>query len=122
MTINAAIGQINALRPNKYTREEKIAWLSHLDGMIKLQLMENYEDSEDVYFDGYDGDTDGETELIVPPPFDMLYIRWLEAQIDYANSEYKAYNNSVAAYTEAYDTFAKYYHRTHMPRTKRIKY
>ena len=122
MTINEALGRIDALRPNKYTKEEKIAWLSHLDGMIIAQLINNYEDGDDIYFYGYDSDTDGETELIVPSPWDNLYILWLESQIDYANSDYEHYNNSVKMYNEAYEAYARHYHRTHLPRTVHMKY
>lgn len=34
MTISEALAAINALRPNMYTQEEKLAWISQCDGLI----------------------------------------------------------------------------------------
>jgi hypothetical protein len=56
--------------------------------------------------------------LIVEHPYDDIYIKWLEAQIDYANGEYGKYNNSIAMFNTAYEAYAKYYNRTHMPISK----
>ena len=44
-----------------------------------------------------------------------IYIRWLEAQIDYANGEYGKYNNSITMYNTAYSAYEKYYNREHKP-------
>ena len=56
-----------------------------------------------------------ETVLLVPAPFENIYLRWLEAQIDYANGEYTKYNNAIITYNAEYDDFAKYYARNNMP-------
>ena len=63
-----------------------------------------------------------ETELLVPAPFDEVYLRWLEAQIDYANGEYDKYNNAILMYQTAYDGYANYYNRTHMPVGRKMDY
>jgi hypothetical protein len=63
-----------------------------------------------------------EKELLVKAPYDVLYIRWLEAQIDYYNGEITRYNNSQQMYQTAYDTFDRHYNRTHLPKGKTLKY
>lgn len=65
-------------------------------------------------FKGYT-DSSLMAEMLVPAPYDDIYIKWLEAQIDYANGEYAKYNNSISMYNAAYDAYAKWYNRTHMP-------
>jgi hypothetical protein len=55
------------------------------------------------------------TVLLVPAPYDDVYLRWLEARIDYANGEYGKYNNSLTAYNDAYSLFERYYNRNNMP-------
>lgn len=76
----------------------------------------------DIFFDGYNAETPLDTELIVPHPYDDVYRYWLEAQIDYANGEYAKYNNSMSMFNEAYSAFYRYYHKTHMPKGKNIKF
>ena len=122
MKICDAINQIDSLKHNTYSQRDKIAWLSRLDSMVKRLIIDTHEGGEDVVFNGYTETTDPETELLVPAPFDEIYLRWLEAQIDYANGEYGKYNNSVLMYQTAYDGYANYYNRNHMPKGKSIKY
>ena len=122
MTIIEAINKIDVLKPNNYTHTEKIKWLSNLDGVIKKEIIDPHEGGSDVIFDGYDDNTPIEQELLVPAPYDDLYIKWLETQIDYNNAEYGKYNNSAVAYNNAYSAFARYYNRTHMPKSVRMSY
>ena len=122
MKIIEAINQIDSLKHNTYTQRDKILWLSRLDSMVKRLIIDTHEGGEDVIFTGYTETTDPETELLVPAPFDEMYLRWLEAQIDYANGEYGKYNNSILMYQTSYDGYAKYYNRNHMPKGKSIKY
>lgn len=122
MKIIEAINRIDSLKHNTYTQNEKVAWLSRLDSMVKRLIIDTHEDGEDITFTGYDDTTDMKTELLVPAPFDEMYLRWLEAQIDYTNGEYDKYNNSILMYQAAYDGYANYYNRNHMPKGKKIKF
>lgn len=114
MTVMGAINQLDAVKPNGYGQKEKIKWLSTLDGIIKTEIIDTHEGADKVSFKGYT-DSSLMAELIVQSPYDDIYIKWLEAQIDYANGEYGKYNNSISMYNAAYDAFNKYYNRTHMP-------
>lgn len=121
MTIMGAINHLNAVKPNSYTQTEKIKWLSTLDGIVKAEIIDTHEGGEDITFNGYD-EFSLMQELLVPAPYDDMYIKWLEAQIDYANGEYGKYNNSITLYNTAYAAYVKYYNRTHMPLGKKFKY
>ena len=123
MTIIEAINQTDALKPNTYSQEDKIKWLSNLDGIIKREIIDTHEGAESVAFEGYNEATELDTVLIVPAPYDDIYIKWLEVQIDYANADYGKYANSMVMYNTAYATFASYYNRNNMPKgTKQFKY
>ena len=122
MTIIEAINKIDVLKPNNYTHTDKIKWLSNLDGVIKKEIIDTHEGDAEIIFNGYDDNTPIEQELLVPAPYDDLYIKWLETQIDYNNAEYGKYNNSSMAYNTAYSAFERYYNRTHMPKKTKIKY
>lgn len=123
MTIIEAIDKIDASKPNTYEQVEKIRWLSNLEWTIKREIIDTHEGGEKIEFNGYTEDTPIETQLIVPAPYDELYIKWLEAQIDYANGEFNKFNASIAMYNTYLTSFANYYNRNHMPIKKTgIKY
>lgn len=118
MTIAEVISKVDALKPNTYTTEDKIGWLSTLDKRVKNKIINAHESQNPVYFYGYESDVDQDTILLVPPPYDEMYLRWLEAQIDYYNSENARYNNSIMLFNGIYDDYKRYYTRTRMPVSK----
>lgn len=122
MTIIEAINKIDSLKPNSYTQLDKIRWLSELDGVIKNEIIDTHEGGESITFNGYDENTKISTELLVPSPYEDIYIKWLEAKIDYTNAEYGKYNNSMIAYNNAYSAFERYYNRQHMPKQTKLKF
>jgi hypothetical protein len=122
MTIIEAINCNDSLKPNNYTQEDKIKWLSTLDGIIKREIIDTHEGADAVVFNGYTEETPLDTELLVLAPYDDIYIKWLEVQIDYANAEYGKYANSMMMYNTAYATYANWYNRNHMPKGKQFKY
>ena len=122
MTIREAIERIDNLLHNVYSREDKITWLSRLDMEVKQTVMDSYESPKICYFGGYNEFTPDTMVLLVPAPYDDMYLKWLEAQIHYHNGEYDKYNNAMAMYQTVFDAFANYYRRTHMPKRTAIKY
>lgn len=118
MTIMGAINHIDAVKPNGYSQAEKIRWLSTLDGTIKAEIVDTHEGAQDVEFNEYNDNTPLTQELLIPHPYDDVYIKWLEAQIDYANGEYGKYNNSITMFNAAYSSMEKYYNRNHKPISK----
>ena len=122
MTLIEAITRCDDQKLNDYTHEEKVEWLSRLDGRIKNDIIDTHEGAEDVDFERYSVNTDQNKELLVPFPYDDLYIHWLHAQVDYANGEYGKYNNSQVMFNDAYAAFENHYNRTHMPLGSKINY
>lgn len=122
MTIMDVLYRIDEMKPNVVSQEEKIKWISTLDGIIKSNIIDTHEGGENVVFNGYKEDVDLKTELLVPAPYDDIYLRWLEAQIDYASAEIAKYNNSLVAYNDAFALYQNYYNRTHMPKGAKFKY
>ena len=122
MTIIEAINRIDSLKPNNYSQDDKVAWLSKIDGIIKEKIIDTHEGGEDIVYEGYDADTNTATELIAKAPYDDLYIKWLEAQIDYANNEYGKYNNSMTMYNATYAEYENYCNRSHMPKGEKLSY
>ena len=122
MTLMGAINHIDAVKPNTYSQTEKIKWLSALDGIVKAEIIDTHKGGELVAFNGYDENTPLTQKLLIPHPYDDVYIKWLESQIDYANGEYKKYNNTIAVYNQAFSDFERAYNRKHLPIGKKFKF
>ena len=117
MTIAEALAGIDALKPNQFTEAQKLGWLNELDGMVRIELVQTHEQpAGQPDWEPYDSDTPQTTELLVPFPYDQIYLYWLAAKIDYFNLEYDKYANDSQLYNNAYQTYSDYYTRTHMPK------
>jgi len=115
MTIEKVIEDCDRLKPNQYVADEKIGWLSDLDGMIKRELIDTHEGGSLILYSPYNASTALSTVLLVPNPYSDMYIKYLFAQIDFNNAEFTRYNNDMMMYNAAYTTYAQYYNRTNMP-------
>ena len=115
MKIIEAITRLDALKFNTYTQSDKVDWLSRLDSMVKNQIINTHEGAEAITFTGYDDSTSLDTVLLVPAPHDEMYLRWMEAQIDYHNGEYDKYNNAIILFNSAFESYAAYYNQSHKP-------
>ena len=115
MTIEQAITLVDGLKPNQYDHEQKVKWLSKLDGMIYTEVISTHEGNELEHFDGYDTAMPDQM-LLVPYPYDEdVYNYFLQMQIDRENGEMVKYNQSATMYNNAYKTFCDWYNRSHHP-------
>lgn len=129
MKIIEAINRVDALKPNQYTSEQKLTWLSELDARIYNDILCTHEDNpletipeEDEEETAIFPYTDEETALIAEFPYDCMYVSYLQAKIDEANEETQRYQVSAAMFNAQYDDFARFYNRTHMPNQVRKHY
>ena len=116
MKVIEAIHKIDNLKFNAFSQDQKVGWLSRLDQMVKTQVIDTHEGGEGVTFTGYDSDTDLDTELLVGAPFEEVYLRWMEAQIDYHNGEIDKYNISITMFNTEFEAFENWYRRNHIPK------
>ena len=118
MTIGEAITLCDAQKPNGYSNADKIHWLDKLDRMIWRELFQTHElaDGEPTSFSGYTVSTATTTSLLADDAYTDLYVKWLFAQIDFANAEELRYNNSMQMYNALYMEYANWFNRTHLPK------
>jgi streptogramin lyase len=110
MTSNKAIENVDRLKLNVYSEEDKLRWINELDGMVQRLVIQTDEVTEYVYPDDMD------RELLIPAPFDDCYTLFLEAKIDYYNREYANYNNSAMMFEAQFSEYKKAYIREHQAR------
>ena len=116
MTIKECIDRVDSVKPNQYSIEDKVRWLSFIDHTIINDVLKTHEGYDQKYdeFDGYTEDrlSDG---LIVEAPYDSLYEAYLKMKIDEENGETARYNNSATMFNSYMTSYKKYYNKHHMP-------
>lgn len=121
MTILEAIRRVDSLRHNSFTQAEKIGWLAQVDALVASELIHTHESAEEAP-PCYDAQTPLDQQLLVPPPYDEMYLHYLCAQMDYYHAEYDRYNRSMGLYQALWSAFTNFYNRTHMPLGHRFRY
>lgn len=121
MTIYDAITNCDNTYPNSISTATKIDLLSQLDGLIKSELLDDYERNEgeaDISeFSAYDSNmstaAQQATDLLIPFPYDIIYVHWLVAHCYLLMEETAKYNNYINLYNMDKATFERWYVRTH---------
>ena len=114
MTAGELIQEADELRPNAYSREQKLRWLRRLDGQLRAELLESHLGAGTPELaEGYEE----ATELLAPFPWgEGLYTAWLFCQIDLHNGEIQKYNQSLSLLAAAWRSLADWINRGAMPK------
>ena len=108
------IERVDLLEPNDYSPEQKLHWLSTLDGKIFREILETHEGAETDTLPAY---VSGGEELIIGAPYgEDVYYYYLQAMIAAENSETQRYNKRMTLFNAAYQAWTDYYSRTHRPK------
>lgn len=99
MTAWDAVRWIDDKKHNVYSLEDKLRWLSQVETMA-AELRGRFGEQRAPI------ELEPDTVLSIPEPYDGLYLRWLEAQIDYTGQEYLKYNNAMAMFTALWREYA----------------
>jgi len=102
MTVQEAIERADAVKPNGYTTATKVAWLNSLEGSLALEVFLMAPAEATALLHSAEALTD---VLLLDPPYDDLYVYWLEAMIDEANGEYDRYASSMQIYNARLSEF-----------------
>jgi len=117
MKINEAIAKCDLIYPNTIEKKEKVYLLSLLDGKVKAEIFEKYDTNDGGNFSGYTDDTSEETALLIPFPFDNIYVSWLVAHMYLLMEENNKYNNWLIIFNNEWDSFERYYAQNHHQNT-----
>lgn len=106
MLISEAIAQAAALTGQVVANATLVRWLSELDGRLAFEFYR-----ADAWTP-YDPTDDLSCELLVPFPWDGLYIHHLAAQTYFANGEYDRYENERVMGEKTLSDFRSFMQRT----------
>ena len=107
MTIREAITYVDTNRPNAFSTENKVEWLSELDARIAGNVL--LMSPADLQHFAYTEEDDLDTELLVSFPYDKLYTQYLCAKVDEGNGEYNRYVNSSVIFNASYNNFVNWF-------------
>ena len=116
MTIREAIDKTDTMKPNMMPEWLKFKYLTEIDGLIHDEIVMAHEHTqEQEERPVYTVDSDPDTELIVPAPYDELYVYRLMSKIDIQNQEDERYMIDNQHFENAYDMMSDWWTRNHMP-------
>lgn len=136
-TVAQIIEQYNAERPNTTEDSIKVLWLRKCEQMLINEIYVQHEHdleaeskielhvtgstlhikaagSFEKHINGFDMDT----KLLVPEPYDDLYLHYLDQKIAYLNNDKARYNTASTMYNNALLTYQQYFNRTYT--TKKV--
>lgn len=117
MTIQEVIDRVDELAPNQYTDDQKMHWLTDLDGKVFHEVFRTHEPGFGMMypFDAYE---DAEHDLLIPPPYASdIYVNYLLSRISEANAEIQKYNLYSQLFNSEYQAFVNWFNRTHKPKS-----
>ena len=113
MTINELMTRLDDLIPNQYGPDHKLRWLNEVEQAIHREILLPHEGDRPDTFTPYE--TADDTQLLIPSPYDRVYLLYLESRIHYHNGETARYNNAAAACEAAWEELRNWVNRTHAP-------
>ena len=116
MTIKECIDIVDGVKPNQYSIEDKVRWLSFVDRIIIDDVIKTHEGYQNEYeeFSGYSADKLGQ-KLVLDAPYNELYVAYIKMRIDEENGETARYNNSSTMFNSYMSEYKKHYNKHHRP-------
>lgn len=115
MNLGEMIAQIDKIRPSHYDKDDLTGWISEVDQRVVDEVL-NKAVGFYLVFDPYLYDQDSERTLLIPNQFKEVYETYVYAKIDFSNAEIDRYNMDAAMAASAWNTFAAWFRRTHLPK------
>lgn len=107
MTVNEVLAKVKDRKPNAYSDESLNDWLNECEAMVQRELLLTVPDE----IIQYKFPEDRDKELILPKPYDALYVTYIIMMIQYAQEEYTSYNASLAMFNSQYVSAQSYYNK-----------
>ena len=113
MTIDQAIKTVEETKPNDISPIIVRSWLSQLDSRIMDELYSKHKTLCDLPFGGYGADTAGNTVLLAPEAYSMIYIYWICYNIDYYYGESEDAMSNKILFNNTWEELANHVCRTY---------
>lgn len=122
MTVAEAMARVRRERPGEATDSELRAWLNQLDGRFYREVVMRHEGYDTVEEPSYLSEEDDGKMLLIPCPYDEVYMHHLYACVDMRLGEMDRYNNDAALFADGWRDACRAWKRAHMPMGARINH
>lgn len=112
MKVSEAIEQVKKQKPNAYDEEQLLQFLNEIERMVQSEVFKLKADEMVTY----DFESNSENELLISMPYDIVYVSYILARVDFINQDYANYNNMIAIFNDQYDEYKRYYRRNNIPK------
>lgn len=117
MTVQEVISRVKAIKSPTPPDEDLLEIINDTEYEIVRKIIAPR--SDDYEFDGYD-DSDMNTRLKAPRPFDNVYVIACIREIDRRENQEQSFNNATREYNEILSELAAWWIRTHRPEPGRV--
>lgn len=107
MTVNEVIAKVKDRKPNAYSEESLNDWLNECEAMVQRELLLTV--PEEIV--QYEWPEDRDKDVILPKPYDALYVTYIIMMVQYVQEESVAYNNSLAMFNAQYQAAQSYFNK-----------
>ena len=114
MTIAEAIRPPDILRPNAVPKDFKIRWCEEVNGQVAEFIGEDVPEALDTSSDDIDTQIKS-YELLMPQPYDQIYVLYLHAMINNGQEETSLYANDMAIFNQALKEARAWWRRKFVP-------
>lgn len=105
MKLSEAIEQVKKLKPNAYTDDTLTMLLNQFEAMVQSEVLGRSE----IF--SYNWKADGDRTLLVPSPYDICYVCYVSAMVDFNNQEYSGYANNMEMFNSNYAEYRRFAQR-----------
>lgn len=109
MIVSEAIEKVKERKPNAYEDHTLLEWLNEIEARVQRELLDTA--PEGIFT--YEIERDMERELLLPKPYDVVYLHYIIAMIEFNQQEYDAYNNTIELANATFSDAQKYYNDTY---------
>lgn len=116
-TLRDLLTENNLRNPNDVPQEMKWGWVTQLEKLICDDLYDTHQLTNEEWADAQRVNTQEHTglddKLLAQPPYNDVYLHYLDAQIAILNGDTEAYQISTQMYNNALLTYQNWFNRTH---------
>lgn len=113
-TLQEMLSRAEKEKSSTYDEVTKTDWINYVNQKVSNEILKQAELPVLSY------PADSQTALLVPAPYDVMYLYYVYAQIDMLSMDIESYNNYVSAYNDAFDDYRRYYIRNNLPKARYI--
>ena len=122
MTIQKVIDKVLELKEGMLDEADIIECINEVELRATYMIINQSEDGKNYSFTPYTSDTDKTTILLIPSPWDSLYVDYTCSQADYNFAEYQRYNNEISMFNAKFKEYDNYYRMEHKPKKSTAKF